>query len=231
MIDKTSMLYWYPKIKDLEIPMPYTRIIKLKNNTKNLMPVCDGDMSLIKVEIEEAKVVADALGFPCFLRTDYTSNKHDWENSCFIQKEEDIESGVMNIIEFSFCADIMGLPINALIFREYIPMRNLFKAFRGMPVNPEIRFFIRDGKIDAWYWYWIEDAIADGRVDKLPGDWRSILSKAKESVDIDLLTKYALKVANVLDGYWSVDFCQAANGKWYLIDMAEGDKSWRPKDD
>ncbi len=232
MIDRTSMLFWFPKLydSDLGIPLPFTRIVKLKNCNESLMGVCDGDFSLIKDAVEEVEFIAEELGYPLFLRTDYTSNKHDWVKSCFIQKKEDIKRGVMNIIEFSFMADIFGLPINALVLRDYIPMKTLFKAFSGMPVNPEIRFFIKDGKIDAWYWYWVEDAIANSwDKDKLPSNWRDIISEAKDCVDIDLLTKYALRVAGVFDGYWSVDFCQAKSGKWYLIDMAEGEKSWRPE--
>jgi len=39
----------------------------------------------------------------------------------------------------------------------------------------------------------------------------------------------ASKIAQVFDGYWSIDFCRARNGQWYCIDMAEGNRSWHPK--
>ena len=45
-----------------------------------------------------------------------------------------------------------------------------------------------------------------------------------------LLTAYAELVGSLMEGYWSVDFAQGADGQWYLIDMAEGDLSWQPKE-
>ena len=32
MIDKNSMFYWYPKIKDLEIPQPKTEMYKFSES-------------------------------------------------------------------------------------------------------------------------------------------------------------------------------------------------------
>ena len=48
--------------------------------------------------------------------------------------------------------------------------------------------------------------------------------------EITLLSEYATKVSEVLDGYWSVDFAEVKGGglNWRLIDMAEGEKSWHP---
>ena len=39
-----------------------------------------------------------------------------------------------------------------------------------------------------------------------------------------------MRVGEVLDGYWSVDFAEVKSGGWYLIDMAEGNKSWHDKE-
>jgi hypothetical protein len=35
-------------------------------------------------------------------------------------------------------------------------------------------------------------------------------------------------IAEVLDGYWSVDFACDTAGKWHMIDMARGEISWHP---
>jgi hypothetical protein len=109
-------------------------------------------------------------------------------------------------------------------------MKNLFTAFYGeMPVNPEIRFFVENGEVLCWHWYWIMKAIKEPSV----SNWKEILEKEKKSVsmnDILWLTNDAKKVAKVLDGYWSVDFCKAKNDKWHLIDCARGELSWHPED-
>jgi len=46
--------------------------------------------------------------------------------------------------------------------------------------------------------------------------------------EIKILTEYSKKASEVIEGYWSVDFCRAKKGDWYLIDMAEAEKSWHP---
>ncbi len=232
-MDKTSMLYWYPKIKDLDIPQPETEIVRLNMSDEEYLKLCDYDFKGIMKHWDEIIKSAEKIGFPLFMRTDVTSNKHDWLNSCYVKNPTDLKEHIANIVEFSFLADITGLPINAIVFRKYIPMKTLFRAFHGdMPVNPEIRFFIKDGEVLCWHWYWIEDAIEKGtKKEKLPFDWKSIIRQQKESLsgnDILWLTNDARKVAGVLPGFWSVDFCQGKDGTWYLIDMAEAEKSWHP---
>lgn len=44
--------------------------------------------------------------------------------------------------------------------------------------------------------------------------------------DLTQLIEHAQAVTRILGGYWSVDFLQDAAGKWWLIDMAEGDLSF-----
>lgn len=233
-VNKSSMLYWYPKIKDLDIPQPETEIVKLDLSREEYMNLCDYDFSGIEKHWDEILEAARKIGFPLFIRTDETSNKHDWKRSCYVTNEDNLKNHIANLVEFSFMADITGLPINAIVFRKYILMKNLFTAFYGdMPVNPEMRFFVKDGKLMCYHWYWVEDAIEQGTPkDKLPIKWKDILRQTKRSMsgnEILWLENEAEKVAKALPGFWSVDFCQAKNGTWYLIDMAEAQKSWHPE--
>jgi hypothetical protein len=186
-------------------------------------------------EVEEKiRKKAKEIGYPIFTRTDHASNKFEWNRSSFITKEEDLGTHIRRMVEFSFLADIMGLPINAIVFREYIPMDELFTAYLGeMPVNPEIRFFIRDGKVQCKHFYWIPEAIVEGTPKgKLISNWKKLLEDTIKSItkqELDILTKYTELVARKFDGYWSVDFCRAKDKRWILIDMAEGDISWHPE--
>ena len=236
--DKSSMLYWYPKIKDLPIPQPKTEIVDIREFDPDWSyDWIDGKAGLPEALVSELKEVCQRIGYPVFLRTDHISGKHDWENTCFIKDEKALGRNLFGVIEASMMAD---LSINALVVREYIPMATLFTAFSGhMPVNPEIRFFVRDGKRDCWHWYWVENAIWNASVE----NWRKLLKTAEDEVKArwcdgiprykeasDVLGNYADSVAKVLDGYWSVDFCKAADGRWILIDCAEGDKSWHEND-
>ena len=116
---------------------------------------------------------------------------------------------------------------SALVFREFIEMDSGYTAFNGMPVNPERRYFIKDGKVQCRHVYWVEEAIQRPSVD----NWRELSEKMNTETEseITLLTKYAEMVAKEFDGYWSLDFCRGKDGTFYLIDMALGERSWHPE--
>lgn len=233
-MDKTSMLYWYPIIKDLPIPKPKTTWVEIPFEVFE-------EYAYMEPRGKEPRIVkygpniltkAKEIGYPLFLRTDLASGKHSWEKSCYVEKEEDLFKHIWEVVEFNFIADIIGLPCEALVFREYIPMASQFTAFWGkLPISPERRYFIRDGKIECHHPYWFEGAIEKSGFPPLTFGWKKILEEMNKEPDeeVDLLTMYSDLVARVLDGYWSVDFCKARDGRWILIDLAEGEKSWHPE--
>jgi len=227
LIDKDSMLYWYPKIKHLNIPMPKTEILKIPHEAFRKW-VYTGHNKHIKPYIPRIYTTAQRIGYPLFLRTDHASGKHDWKNSCYVPSEKVLIRHLRAVIEFNELADILGLPYKAIIFREFLDLDWKFKAFWGeMPVAKERRYFIKDGKVLCHHPYWIEDAILRPTVQ----NWKDILKvlnyESKE--EIKILSSYAKMVSEVLDGYWSVDFAYGKNGNWYLIDMATGERSWHPE--
>jgi len=237
MIDKSSLLYWWPKIKDLDIPMPKTEILEVPRQL--FLEALEGfniatcpSYELVEKEYSEPiKKAAQKIGYPLFLRTDQASGKHEWKDTCYVEREADLITHVFRVIEANEMADIMGLDYKALVFREFIPLDWKFKAFWGeMPVARERRYFIKDGRILCHHPYWIEDAIAESRQPQEP-NWRELLKdlNTETKEEVKLLTEYSTKVASVLEGYWSVDFAHANYGRWILIDMALGGESWHPK--
>lgn len=233
--DKTSLLYWYPKVSDLGILTPKTKIVPLldKERKEYLFGEDDG-FNTGRLEKEIKKVIKKELKLPVFMRTDYYSGKHNWDRTCYIDTLDKVHKNLFELVVESKMADIMGpgLPINAIIMREFISMDSRFTAFFGMPVNPERRYFIRDGKSLCHHPYWVKDAIRENASKLLPENWESIVDEinSESEEEIKVLTGYSQKVADVLDGFWSVDFCKAKDGRWILIDCAEGAKSWHPRD-
>jgi hypothetical protein len=228
-VESDSMLIWYPKIKDLPIPQPKTEMLVIEpKDLAILMNEVVPDSAVKKV-----KVVCDRMGYPCFLRTDLASGKHSWKKSCFVDNPNNLWDHVLEVVSFNLCADIMGLDFKAFAVREFIQMDSRFTAFYGdMPVNPERRYFIKDGKVVCHHPYWIEEAIEDSKTPSIP-NWRDVARELNTETEdeIKLLTSYAEMVAKEFDGYWSVDFCKSKDGRWILIDMARGEKSWHPKHD
>jgi len=232
-MDKTSMLYWYPKIKLLRIPQPMTMMVMTKCDITELLGDCDGlsEQGVRKhIDIPAVEMTCENIGYPVFMRSDFTSHKHNWEKSCFVTKKEDLVMHLQDIISFSASADIFGgIPFTAVVIRKYIKMATLFTAFQGkMPVNPEYRLFIRDGKVLCHHWYWVPDAIQDASVKGWRHKLLNSVKKIDKDGDIARLYRYAKMVAEVLKGSWSIDFCLGADGVWYLIDAAESLRSWHP---
>lgn len=118
-------------------------------------------------------------------------------------------------------------------------MASTFTAFVGkMPVNPERRYFIRDGKVQCHHSYWIANSIAEADkawtargMSNLVSNWLELLKKlnAENDYEVKRLTAHAELVATKLEGYWSVDFCMAKDRTWYMIDCAQGEQSWHPE--
>ena len=226
-VESDSMLIWYPKIKDLPIPQPKTEIVLLTEKELKVLV----NENVPKSIVDKVKLVCDRMGYPCFLRTDLASGKHSWKDSCFIDNSKDLWKHIFEVVSFNLCADIMGLDFKALVIREFIPMDTRFTAFYGdMPVNPERRYFVKDGQVLCHHPYWIEETIAESKQPSIP-NWREIAKELNTETEeeIKLLKDYAKMVAEQFKGYWSVDFCKAKDGRWILIDMASGEKSCHPK--
>ncbi|GAG48218.1 unnamed protein product, partial [marine sediment metagenome] len=88
---KDSMFYWYPKVKDLGIPMPRTILLTyegMKETKEAILYKNEDPPQHWKTYLEGIKAAANDIGYPVFIRADETSNKHDWLNSCYVEKPE-----------------------------------------------------------------------------------------------------------------------------------------------
>ena len=224
-----SFLNYWPKIKGLSIPQPKSTIVPITE--KEFKVSFDGCPKSLTAKVQAC--IDKSFKLPVFLRTDLSSAKHGWKNTCYYDGSKELWEHLYNIMEFNHCADIMGLSFTAIIIRQYIPMASGFKAFYGdMPVNPERRYFIKDGNVLCHHFYWIPEAIEQSYKKPSIEKWREISDQLnyEGKEEIKVLSNYVSLVAEVMDGYWSVDFCKGKDGRWYLIDMATGERSWHPKD-
>ncbi len=230
----SSLCYWFPLVKDLDIPIPKTEIIEIRATDRRLMK-----KAIYGEEIHEnplfsyhLKEIGENLKYPLFMRTDQSSGKHEWVSTCYIETPEDLETHIYKVVEENMLDGIMGLPWVAIVLREYIPMASQFTAFRGLPISPERRYFAEGGKIICHHPYWVEDAIGRGfHIPSLPQNWRELLKEMNTETEeeIELLSGYTEKISERLEGAWSVDFCKAKDGRWIFIDMAEAEISWHPE--
>lgn len=240
--ERNSLVYWFPKVKDLGIPTPKTSwIVFPPELSRKMLNESDEAFKKFAPYLEKIKKEAEKFGYPVFIRTDQASHKHGWKDGAFVRNESDMMGHIMNTLEFNEMAGMLGLGYKAVVIREFLELDWRFKAFYGeMPVAKERRYFVNNGEVLCHHPYWNEDSVTDAHVGegtrnvlgylshRLPNKWQEMLKELNfESVDeVTLLTGYALKVAEVLDGYWSIDFACTRNQKWYLIDMAVGYDSY-----
>jgi ATP-grasp domain-containing protein len=227
-LTRTSLLYWWPIVKDLGIPVPKTRILLV--NRGAILDAMEGIKPLGPEFMESVYGAALEIGYPLFLRTDLQSGKHGWKKTCFVPNAESLYSHMFGVAEENeLGACFFGPGYNAFVFREFLDLDVAFTAFYGdMPINRERRYFIRDGKVECHHPYWPEEAFKGQTAAK---NWKKKLRNLNEEPDeeIVLLRGYAQSVGRVLPEYWSVDFARDKNQKWYLIDMALGDESYHWK--
>ena len=228
---ESSLLVWYPKIKELPIPQIKTVIVKtghkvLYDWVSNNKPIPD---SLWKELDDGIKQIGK---FPVFMRTDQASMKHDWNETCYLKSIDGLKHHLSMLIEGHLMENMAGeLGYEAIVFREFLELESYFTAdyYGDFPVNKEVRCFIDKGKLVSMHNYWFEDAVKQGH----PHDprWRDKLKKlnALSIIDKETIRHYLTLVCDIFNENWSVDFAKGKNGTWYLIDCARGEVSYHPE--
>ncbi len=252
MTSPSSMILWWPRTSDLGIPVPRTVMIAIDPPTdaEVLIYTCtvhhpaDVDVddpecrSMISGYDERIAAAGEEIGFPLFVRTDQVSGKHGWNDTCYVPDAAVLRRRLGSVIEEHGTALWMEGPegaVSALALREFLDLDAPFRAFNGMPVARERRYFVSDGEVVCHHPYWEDaDNIEKGlayRAADAPANWRELHAELNREPDdeVVLLSDYARRVSAAIEGAWSVDFAYARDGTWYLIDMAQADRSWHPE--
>ena len=233
MDDKTRLKYWFPLLEKAGLPIPKTIMVEASEeeivtiyNSFDTGKLGKGFDSLA----EKIKIAADTIGYPCFLRTDHFSGKHNWDKTCFLQSADDIKQHVFEIAYFWECVNMFGAPCDTWVVREFLPTipHGVCQNYGNMPICKEFRFFVKDGTIKCFHPYWPLQALNDGAPQYNGNfDYEAFCTLENEAEVSELVTAAAQAVA----GEWSIDVLETKNG-WYITDMAEAHKSyhWEPCD-
>lgn len=211
-----DMRSWYPLLVAAGLRTPKTRIV---TTGAELIRIIDGESPPgFDVFAAALKVAAQTIGYPCFLRTGQGSGKHFWRNTCFVASEAVILQHVVELVEWSECQSLQGLPTSTWAVRKLLDLDAPFLAYHGMPVATEARVFINKGTVQCWHPYWPEDAVEQGKPE---GEWREALKQSYELInkEQEAFLVPARRLAEFF-GHWSVDFARTKTGDWYALDMA-----------
>jgi|GEM_PF-2501696 len=256
MVDMNSMLYWYPRIKDLDIPQPRTRIYMLPDwfNPFELAACIAGEKdgfdcktlwSRVRQANEELDRLANEIGYPLFARSDQTSCKHhivDGEPLYLIKRPMDFSKLWMAAVE---CHELIPARIvnppapKAFVLREWLDIETwttLPGKLSAYPYNRvEVRLFAKNGEVYSGFpYYHISGLLARLEMWGMPG---SVIEKVRKDYkqyvhavidDLPTLVQHASKATGKLGGDWSVDFAKSKQYGWTLIDMAVAEDSYFP---
>ena len=196
-------------------------------DSEKAMDIMDGkaDKDFLLDIHEKIDHIARNIGYPIFLRSESTSAKHYWKDSCFVERKEDIISHFLEVLEFTYTV----ADAHAFFFavREMIPTTPLYTTFSGdMPIAKECRLFIKDGEVLCLHPYWPTEAFDNQR--NITSEGIAGLQNFSEAEETELKAQ-AKVIAEHFPGYWSVDFLQDKDGNWWAIDMALGGWSYHWK--
>jgi len=217
--------YWFPLLQKTGVPVPKTVIIDAGDHVSGYVfsdqPIPQKLLNAI------AKAAKEVGGYPAFLRSGHTSNKHSWSRTCFLASESQIDRNVREISEYCECCDLLGLPSNIWVVREFLPIEPAFRAFNDTPICKERRYWIKDGKVVGHHPYWPPESI------QRPSDpnWDKHLAwiNVERPDEVAELTALSEKAGRVFYGAWSIDWLWIPSRGWVCIDMAEAERSycWR----
>lgn len=173
---------------------------------------------------------AGEIGYPVFLKSDLSSQKHRGIEHIKAENPGDVERLVPEIFEDNVCKDLFP---EGIMVREWLTIVADFKAFGGLPIGSEWRVFATKDEVLCQHPYWPKDAIKFWKCpgEKEPAGWRSSLRRAQAVRLPEWALEAAMGMAEACPAAkaWSVDFAlgwgSGGSARVYMIDMADAKHS------
>jgi hypothetical protein len=227
MGDQTALSYWFPKLVAAGVPVPQTILLDMAPEAVKFFrylvhgecfPEGGEAAQAFSAQVAQA---AQEFGYPCFLRTDHTSGKHNWDKTCFLQDGAGVSDHIAEIVMYSELAGIVGLPYQKWAVRELLPSRKFGTCpfYSNMPLAREFRVFVDGPEVVCIHPYWPQEALDRGGA---VGADHGLLCALEDEAEVRRLASLA---GAAVGGAFSVDVLDTERG-WFVIDMAEAHKSF-----
>lgn len=223
--------YWFGAVEACKVLSPATISFDLAPELQveilDMHDLSDTSKKNLEDLVSQIQFMGKRYGFPLFIKTSFTSGKHDWSESCCLPNgdEKTVLKHLAELVNFqAMCVGELLSP--SLVIRQMIDTDPAFHAFQGMPITEEYRLFTKGGKVEGYQPYWPEHSIENPDCE----DWQAKLKaiKTPNQADLKYMTDAAEKIAAMLgDHDWSVDFLRSSDGQLWLIDMAVASQSYR----
>lgn len=143
---------------------------------------------------------------PLIVKDFVKSEKHNWEEACFIPNASDsdkVKSVVNKFIE------LRGGSLNeGLVFRQFEELEYLTEHSKsGMPLTKEFRIFFANKKIVKIFDYWDE------------GEYGETKPELDSFIDI---------AQNIDSNFFTMDVAKKKNGDWIIMELGDGQVAGLP---
>lgn len=144
---------------------------------------------------------------PIVIKDYVKSQKHYWEEACYIPNASDLIKAEKVINRF---LELQGDDLNeGLVFRKFVPLEALTTHSKsGMPLTKEFRVFIKDGTPLAIYPYWDE------------GDYQNVKP---------VLEAFQAVIPNIQSHFFTMDIAKTKTGNWIIIELGDGQVAGLPE--
>jgi ATP-grasp domain, R2K clade family 3 len=143
---------------------------------------------------------------PIVLKDYVKSQKHYWNEACFIPNASDYNHANAVIKKF---LELQDDDLNeGLVFREFIELEKLTTHSQsGMPLTKEFRVFVKNRKIISIFKYWDE------------GDYEGVLPQIDKFTDV---------IHKIGSNFFTMDIAKKKAGDWIIVELGDGQVAGLP---
>jgi hypothetical protein len=143
---------------------------------------------------------------PIIIKDYVKSQKHYWNEACFIPNASD-EAKVNSVI--SKFLELQDSDLNeGLVFREYLELEELTNhSESGMPLTKEFRVFVKNGEVMTIFEYWDEGGYQN--VTPVIEEFEAIIPKIKSN-------------------FFTMDIAKKKDGNWIIVELGDGQVAGLP---
>lgn len=173
---------------------------KIKSDTPKSNWTTDLDIGII---LENTFEFGDC---PIIVKDFVKSEKHNWEDACFIPKASDSDKVKSVVDKF---IELRGDSLNqGLVFRQFEELEFLTEHSKsGMPLTKEFRIFFGKKSIVSIFDYWDEGDYGDTKPE---------------------LNKFVEIAKNIESNFFTMDIAKKKNGDWIIMELGDGQVAGLP---
>jgi len=209
-VDQYASLYEGLKKKQIYLindPAAYRHCHYLPESYAHIQAVTP--VSRWTTDLAEQAILATAQSFgttPVIVKDFVKSEKHHWEEACFIPDASNAEKVLAVVNRF---LDLRGASFNeGLVFRQFEELEFLTTHTKsGMPLTKEYRLFFFNGKLIQLLHYWEEGEYGTEQPDLIP------------------FVEVAQKIESA---FFTMDIAQKQDGDWIIMELGDGQVAGLP---